>query len=98
MAIKISNVPVIDNDRNILNVQNLSSSGVSTIGTLSVNSGIVTASTGIVTYYGDGQYLTGISAGLGSMTIGRRTSAAIINVSAGSTEILTRSGIVTVNL
>ena len=37
-------------------------SGVSTLGTLRVSSGIVTASSGIVTYYGDGSKLTGVAA------------------------------------
>jgi hypothetical protein len=36
--------------------------GVSTLGSVKVSSGIVTAATGIVTYYGDGQYLTGVAA------------------------------------
>lgn len=99
MAIKISGTTVIDDSRNVVNIQNLNSSGVSTIGTLRVNAGIVSASTGIITYYGDGQYLTNISAGAGgSMTIGRRTTAASINVASGSTTLLTRSGIVTINV
>lgn len=33
-------------------------SGIATLGTVRVSSGIVTATTGIVTYYGDGQYLS----------------------------------------
>ena len=40
-------------------------SGTSTLGTLQVSSGIVTASSGIVTYYGDGSKLTGIIASSG---------------------------------
>jgi len=35
--------------------------GISTLGTLKVASGIVTATSGIVTYYGDGKFLTGIA-------------------------------------
>jgi cytoskeletal protein CcmA (bactofilin family) len=42
-------------DANSLNV-----SGISTLGNVKVSGGIVTATTGVVTYYGDGQYLTGI--------------------------------------
>jgi hypothetical protein len=38
----------------------LSISGISTLGTVKISSGIVTATTGIVTYYGDGQYLNGV--------------------------------------
>ena len=44
---------------------NLSFSGVGTIGSLQVNSGVVTATSGIITYYGDGAYLQNISAGIG---------------------------------
>jgi len=44
------------------NPTNLNVTGVSTLGTVEVASGIVTATTGIVTYYGDGQYLTGVAA------------------------------------
>ena len=36
---------------------NLNVSGVSTLGTVQISSGIVTATTGVVTYYGDGRYL-----------------------------------------
>jgi hypothetical protein len=48
----------------IASVTSLSVSGVSTLGTVQVSSGIVTASTGIVTYYGDGSKLTGVGAQL----------------------------------
>ena len=40
----------------------LNVTGVSTLGTVKISSGIVTASSGIVTYYGDGSQLSGISA------------------------------------
>ena len=40
--------------------RNLQVSGVSTLGTLQVSSGVVTATAGVVTYYGDGSKLTGI--------------------------------------
>jgi microcystin-dependent protein len=40
--------------------QNLSVSGISTLGTVQISSGIVTATSGITTYYGDGSKLTGI--------------------------------------
>ena len=43
------------------NLTNLSVSGVSTLGTFQVSSGIATASSGIITYYGDGSSLTGIA-------------------------------------
>lgn len=38
--------------------QGLVVSGITTLGTVKVSTGIVTATTGIVTYYGDAQYLT----------------------------------------
>ena len=37
----------------------LSVSGISTLGTVEISSGIITATTGVVTYYGDGSKLTG---------------------------------------
>lgn len=37
--------------------QQLNVSGVSTLGTVKISSGIITATSGVVTYYGDGQYL-----------------------------------------
>jgi hypothetical protein len=45
--IEVSNVDTVD-----LNV-----TGISTLGTVRISSGIITATSGIVTYYGDGQYL-----------------------------------------
>ena len=44
----------------------LSISGISTLGSVQISSGIVTATSGVVTYYGDGSQLTGIAAGGGS--------------------------------
>jgi hypothetical protein len=44
----------------IASVRSLSVSGISTLGTVLVSSGIITATTGIVTYYGDGSNLSGI--------------------------------------
>ena len=43
---------------------NLNVSGVSTLGTVKISSGIITAVSGIVTYYGDGSNLTGITGGI----------------------------------
>ena len=45
--------------------QNVSIPGVTTLGSVVVRSGIVTASTGIVTYYGDGRYLQNVISGVG---------------------------------
>lgn len=44
----------------IASISQLNVSGISTLGTLQVLSGIVTATSGIITYYGDGSNLTGI--------------------------------------
>jgi len=51
MAIKVQGTTVIDDSRQ-LNV-----TGISTLGTVKISSGIVTATSGIVTYYGDGSNL-----------------------------------------
>ena len=48
-------------------------SGASTIGTVKISSGIVTATSGVVTYYGDGSFLTGNARNL-TATIGIGTS------------------------
>ena len=45
--------------------RNVSIPGVTTLGSVVVRSGIVTASTGIVTYYGDGRYLQNVISGVG---------------------------------
>ena len=60
---------------------NLNLSGVATVGTVRVSSGIVTATTGIVTYYGDGQYLTGISGGSGEFNTGITSTVQIYPLS-----------------
>jgi hypothetical protein len=44
-----------------LTSQQLNVSGISTLGTVQISSGIVTATTGIVTYYGDGSKLSGVT-------------------------------------
>jgi hypothetical protein len=56
MAIKISGNTVIDDGRQ-LNV-----TGINTLGNVRISSGIITAVSGIVTYYGDGSQLTGVAA------------------------------------
>jgi len=48
-------------------------SGIATLGTVEINAGIITATSGIVTYYGDGQYLdltNNPSTGIGIGTTG----------------------------
>ena len=51
----------------------LSVSGISTLGTVKISSGIITATSGVVTYYGDGSKLTGINAS-GSVSISTNTT------------------------
>ena len=46
----------------IASVTSLNVSGISTLGTVKISSGIVTATSGVVTYYGDGSNLSGINA------------------------------------
>ena len=51
----------------------LTVTGISTLGTVKISSGIITATSGIVTYYGDGQYLdltNNLSTGIGIGTTG----------------------------
>jgi hypothetical protein len=45
-----------------LTSQQLKVSGIATLGNIKISSGIVTATTGVVTYYGDGSQLTGLIA------------------------------------
>jgi hypothetical protein len=45
----------------------VSISGVSTIGTVEISSGIITATTGIITYYGDAQHLQNVGAAITSI-------------------------------
>jgi hypothetical protein len=47
--------------------QGVSISGVSTLGTVRVSSGIITATTGIITYYGDAQYLQNVGTAITSI-------------------------------
>jgi len=62
---------------NELNVTSLNVSGISTLGTVKISSGIVTATSGVVTYFGDGSQLTGNARNL-TATIGIGTSGVAI--------------------
>ena len=53
-----------------LTAQKLNVSGISTLGTVQISSGVVTATSGVVTYYGDGQYLLNVTRGVGLGTTG----------------------------
>ena len=52
--------------------RNLNISGISTLGTLQVSSGVVTATSGVITYYGDGSNLTNTGAALSVPSTGSR--------------------------
>jgi len=68
-------------------VTGLNVSGVSTLGTVKISSGIITATSGIVTYFGDGQYLTGLAA--------NPTLQTVLNTGNTSTIGMSISGIIT---
>ncbi len=72
-----------------------------TIGSVRISSGIVTATSGIVTYYGDGSKLTNILSGVGVATAGGTvgTGATILDFrGAGISTVTVASGIATINI
>ena len=84
-----------------LTSQNLSVSGITTLGTVQISSGIVTATSGIVTYYGDGSKLTNVTSGVGIKTTGSVIGfgATILDFrGAGISTITVASGIATINI
>lgn len=60
-----------------ISVSSLNVSGVSTLGIVEISSGIITATTGIVTYYGDGSKLDNIISGVGIQSSGTVVGSAI---------------------
>ena len=77
----------------IASVTQLNVSGISTLGTVRISSGIVTATVGIVTYYGDGSKLSGINAG--GATYATSAGIATYATSAGIATYATNAGIAT---
>jgi hypothetical protein len=75
----------------ITTTRNLQVIGVSTLGTVQVSSGIVTASAGIVTYYGDGSKLTGVIAS-GGGTIGVRSEGSYVGGGVTTLDFKTTTG------
>lgn len=83
---------------------NLNVSGISTLGNVRITSGIITASSGIVTYYGDGSYLN-LAANPG-MGVGIATAGGTVGSGAtildfrgpGISTITVSSGIATINI
>jgi hypothetical protein len=70
---------------NNTNTAQLNVSGVSTLGGVKISSGIVTASSGIITYYGDGSRLTGIEAETDQFNTGVTNNLSSTLVGIGST-------------
>jgi hypothetical protein len=74
---------------NLTNISgtNLNYSGISTLGTVQISSGIITAISGIITYFGDGSNLTGLA--------GNPTLQAVLNTGNTSTIGMSISGVTT---
>ena len=81
----------------IASVTQASVSGVSTLGSVEVSSGIITAVTGIVTYFGDGSKLSGVVAtdlgNIDELQVSGITTLNRVKVTAGI--ITATSGVVT---
>ena len=75
-----SNVIANNVTANVGVVTSLSVSGVSTLGTVQFSSGIVTATSGVVTYYGDGSKLSGISGALAISEEGSTVGSGITTI------------------
>lgn len=83
----------------IADVTSLNSSGISTLGTVQVSAGIVTATSGIVTYYGDGSRLSGIGSQVNYYNPGVSTyssQVAITTYNAASSRVFEHYGTLTV--
>ena len=68
-------------------LDNLNVTGISTLGTVVISSGIITATSGIVTYFGDGSNLTGLA--------GNPTLQTVLNTGNTSTIGMSISGVTT---
>jgi mucin-19 len=81
----------------IASVTSLDVSGITTLGTVEISSGIITAKTGIVTYYGDGSGLTNInlSSVVGVVTYAERSGIATYADRAGIATYADYAGIST---
>jgi hypothetical protein len=76
-------------------VNNVTVAGITTLGTVRVASGIVTAASGIVTYYGDGSKLTGIATGL-TATIGISSGGSLIGTGISVVDFTATNATITV--
>jgi hypothetical protein len=66
-------------------VTSLTASSTVRSGTIEIGSGIVTATSGIITYYGDGSQLRGVSGGSGSFNTGISSNVAAVLTGIGTT-------------
>ena len=73
----------VDGDSDISG--NMNVVGVSTLGTVEVSSGIITSTSGVVTYYGDGSKLTGVEAASFLFNTGISSSVSVVATGVGST-------------
>jgi hypothetical protein len=85
-----TSAPVFDRGINV--------SGVSTLGNLQVSSGILTAATGIVTYYGDAQYLKNVGLAITSIPSGLIVSGILTVTNLTATNVSVSNTITTNNL
>lgn len=83
MAIKIQGNTIIDDNRNIINA------GIATISGITINSGIISAVSGIATFYGNGSNLELPK----YITVGVRSGSAVtFSISNSQFNILNRTG------
>ena len=77
----------------------LSVSGISTLGTVKISSGIITATSGVVTYYGDGSNLTGTGVQINKNDVLVGSDIGTINFTGSGISTVTASaGICTVTI
>jgi hypothetical protein len=71
----------------VTSISQLNVSGISTLGIVQISSGIITATSGIITYFGDGSNLTGLA--------GAPTLQTVLNIGNTSTIGMSISGVIT---
>ena len=88
---------IVDTPYQITARSGINVSGVSTLGTVKISSGIITATTGIVTYFGDGSNLQGIQASsiVGVTSFATNAGIATFATNAGIATFATTAGIAT---
>lgn len=100
----LTNLQSTNSTLTTLSGTNISYSGISTFGNVKISAGIITASNaGIVTYYGDGQYIRNVTRGIGIQTAGSGGpigyGATVLDFrGSGISTITVGSGIGTINI